>query len=140
MTPALSLPPGFADTNVLVRYLTGDPVQMARQARAIVENAGRLLVTEGILNETAYVLMSFYGMPRAAVVDLLVELVARSNVDTWQMDEERVTEALLLCRDSGRVSLADAMLWAVARSTPVRRVYTFDQRFPAEGLERLSSG
>ena len=135
MTPRADLPPGFADTNVLVRYLTGDPRELARQARNIIEGAERLLVTEGILNEAAYVLMSFYAIPRGDVVDMLIELVARSNIQLWHLDEERVTEALLLCRDSGRVSFSDAMLWAAARSSGPARVYTFDRRFPAEGVD-----
>ena len=37
---------------------------------------------------------------------------------------------------SARVSFADAMLWAVARSAgAAARVYTLDARFPASGID-----
>ena len=35
---------------------------------------------------------------------------------------------------SGRVSFADALINAEARTHKLARVYTFDRRFPAEGL------
>jgi predicted nucleic acid-binding protein len=44
-----------------------------------------------------------------------------------------------LCRPSGRVNYADALINADARAHAVERLYTFDERFPSEGLmiERL---
>ena len=108
---------------------------MATAAGKLLESATRLYLTDGTLAETAYVLLSVYRVPRAEIVDALLELVAKANVELGQLDEERVIEALLLCRDSGRVSFADAMLWASASSSRMPRVYTFDRRFPREGVE-----
>ena len=108
---------------------------MAAAARQLLDSGTTLYLTDGILGETAYVLMSVYKVPRAAIVDALLDLVAKANIELWQLDEERVIEALLLCRDSGRVSFADAMLWASANSSRTARVYTFDRRFPGEGVE-----
>ena len=65
----------------------------------------------------------------------MIELVQRDNVSTYAMDEEFVVEGLMMCRPSGRVSIADALLWAAARSGGARVIYTFDQRFPNEGIE-----
>lgn len=126
----------FVDTSVLVRYLTGDPPEMLPAARRIVDETESLVLTGVVLAETAFVLQSFYRVPRQHIVDTLVELLRKSNLRTHGMDKDVVIHAVLLCRPSGRVSFADAMLWAAARSVgAASTVYSFDERFPAEGVE-----
>jgi predicted nucleic acid-binding protein len=125
---------GFLDTSVLVRYLRGEPPDMAEQAAEIVERSSELYVTDVALTETAHVLASVYRVAREAIVDALVALLRRRNVTTFRLDKEAVIQGLLLCRPSGRVSIPDAMIWAAARSSDVETVYTFDRRFPSEGV------
>jgi predicted nucleic-acid-binding protein len=125
----------FLDTSVIVRYLTDDPAEMAEQATRLIETEAELHVTETALNETAYVLRRVYGMAREEVVDLLVAFLQRTNITVHAMDKAVVIAALLLCRPSGRVSLGDALIWAAARNVPPSSVYTFDRRFPSEGIE-----
>jgi predicted nucleic-acid-binding protein len=127
--------PIFLDTSVLVRYLTADPIDQARLAAQLIESEPEFSVTETALNETAHVLRHFYGLTREETVDLLVALVQRSNISIHSLDKALVITALLLCRPSGRVSFGDAMIWAVARSVPPSTVYSFDQRFPTEGID-----
>ena len=129
----------FVDTSVLVRYLTGDPPDMLDRAREIVDEVDPLTITDVVLAETAYVLLSFYQMPREAVFDALADMIQKRNIRVQGRSKESVTAALLLCRPSGRVSPVDALLWAVAREAGSPRssavVYSFDRRFPAEGVE-----
>lgn len=124
---------------MIVRYLTLDePVHSAR-ARQIIEGPHEIRVTDGTIAETAFVLTRIYGIPREAVVDGLVSLLQRSNVIVNGLDTGLVVSALYMCRTSGRVSFADAMLWAVARAAGVDSiVYTFDRRFPSKGIETRS--
>jgi predicted nucleic acid-binding protein len=125
----------FLDTSVLVRYLVGDAREMAEEARRLIDGTAELWVTDGVLAETGYVLTSVYGVPRDAAVDALIGLVRRRNIRPYGLDKGTVLQALLLCRPSGRASFADAMLWAIARAADSRIVYSFDRRFPAEGIE-----
>lgn len=131
--PEASTPP-FVDTNVLVRYLTDDPPDLAHRAATILESAPALTVSELVLAETAYVLTSVYRVPRAEVVDALTALVQRRNLTLLTVSKPLALEALRLCRDSNRVSFADALVWAQARESGVSTVFTFDDRFPADGL------
>ncbi len=85
------------------------------KAERILDGAP-IRLTEGILTETAYVLTSFYEVPRERVVDSLVEFIGKENVTLHGLHKEVVIAALLLCRPSKRVSFADALLWAVATS------------------------
>ncbi|MBI3971054.1 MAG: hypothetical protein HY332_07165 [Chloroflexi bacterium] len=51
------------------------------------------------------------------------------------IDKAIAISALLLCRPSGRVSFADALINADARSHGLTTLYTFDQQFLADGLD-----
>lgn len=125
----------FVDTNILVRYLTDDPPEMAERAAELLERAGTITISPVILAETAYTLVSFYQRPREIVVDSLVELLQRENIVCHGLDKGMAILGLLKCRPSGRVSFADALLWATARSESGSVVYSFDRRFPTDGLE-----
>lgn len=124
----------FVDTSVLVRYLTGDPPGAAKIAVQIIEESPTLNLTDVAIAETAFVLSKFYRYPRDVIVDALVELVRRRNIVPLNLDKGTVIDALLLCRPSGRVSFADAMIWAAARRVEAGVVYSFDQRFPSDGI------
>ena len=125
----------FLDTSVIVRYLTGDPANLAVLAQRIVDGEVALTVTDVVLTETLYVLTSVYRVPREIVVDRVVGLVSKKNIAVFARDKDTVSHALLMCRRSGRVSIADAMIWAAARTAGATRIFTFDQRFPSEGME-----
>ena len=108
---------------------------MAEAAARIIDSDRPLVLSEVILAETAYVLSAVYDIRREAVVDALSGLIQRSNLRMLYLSKPMALEALRLCRGSNRVSFADALLWAEARHSGIRRVPTFDDRFPTDGLE-----
>lgn len=126
---------GFLDTSVIVRYLTGDSPELAERAVSIIDSETKLWITDGVLAEVAHVLMSVHQLPRVLVVDSIVALVQKQNISTYSLNKGLVLQALQMCRPSGRVSFPDALIWASARSAGPQVVYTFDQRFPSDGLE-----
>ena len=126
--------PAFLDTSFVVRYLTDDPPEMAARAAAIIDSDRQLVLSEMVVLETAYVLTSFYRVPRAQVVDALLDLVQRSNLRWANLAKPRALAALSMCRDSARCSFTDALLWAQALDSGADRLYSFDLEFPAEGL------
>ena len=110
------------DTNVVVRYLTGDdPAQVARVRDAI--EAGPVYVPTTVLLETEWVLRSGYGYPPNAVVEVLRTFAGLPQV--------RVENAPLLAEalehaERG-MDFADALhLGAAARCDAM---LTFDRRF-----------
>jgi predicted nucleic acid-binding protein len=127
--------PAFLDASVLVRYIMDDPPAMAERAQRLIESETELQITETALVETACVLLRTYRLARAEIVDLLIDLLQRQNVSVHPLDKRLVITALLLCRPSGRVSFGDALIWAAARHAGPSTVYSFDRRFPADGLE-----
>jgi predicted nucleic-acid-binding protein len=120
---------------MVVRYLTGDLPEMAEQAAQVIDNSNNLQVTDVVLAETAYVLTSVYHLSRDVVVDHLIALLQKENISLFALDKGIVLQGLLMCRPSGRVSFADVMIWAAARSAGSRVVYSLDKRFPEDGIE-----
>ena len=128
------------DTSVIVRYLTNDPPEMAERAARVIEGPDPFTVSEVVLVEAAYVLSSVYAIERAPVVDALAAFVQRRNVRMLHLPKVLVVEALQSCRDSGRHSFVDVMLWAQAIHSGAPRICTFDARFPKAGVEIVQPG
>ena len=126
---------GLLDTSMLVRYLTGDPPELAERASQVIDQEDGLLVSDVVIAETAYVLTSVYKVPREVVVDSLILFIQKQNIRPFALEKDSLLQALLLCRSSGRVSFADALVWAAARSTETLVVYSLDERFPRHGVE-----
>lgn len=124
--------PGFLDTSVVIRYITGHPPEMAERAARLMDSERHLVLSEVALLETAHVLTKYYGVPRLALVDALVALIQKANLRMATLPKTRVVEALHLCRDSHRYSLPDVILWAQAREMKVEPIFTFDRRFPSQ--------
>lgn len=125
----------FLDTSVIVRYLIGAPEDLARRSMEIIDQLDNLQIGGVALAEAAFVLTRVYGVPREYVVDSLMGILGKANVSTSGLDKDIALQALLMCRRSGRVSFADALIWAEARSAGSEIVYSFDERFPSDGLD-----
>jgi predicted nucleic acid-binding protein len=122
------------DANVIVRYLVGDTPDLASRAAALIESTRQLHIPVVILAELGFVLTRIYMIDRIRVVEALLDLLGRHNIDPLGISKDKAIEALQLCAPSARVSFADAMLWAVAHCE-VGTVWTFDKRFPAVGIQ-----
>ncbi|MCY3880691.1 MAG: type II toxin-antitoxin system VapC family toxin [Chloroflexi bacterium] len=121
----------FLDTNVLVRHITGDPPDQALRATRYLQQADELLLPDLILAEVAYVLESFYRMPRGEVAGALRASLTYPAV--------RVTDRVLLLRaielyELQRLGFADSYLVASAESTGVNAIASFDR-----GIERAGT-
>ena len=114
----------FVDTNVLIRHLTGEPPQQARQATRYLEEADQLLLPDLIPAEVAYVLESFYEVARLQVAEALRAILSFRAI--------RVVDSALLYRtvelyEVHRLDFADAYLVASAERTGVGVVASFDR-------------
>ena len=94
-----------------------------------------LLISDVALTEVAYILRGRHQVSRESIVDLLIALIQRDNVSVYAIDDDLAIQGLRMCRPSGRISIGDAMIWAAARSDRASAIYTFDRRFPGEGIE-----
>ncbi len=123
------------DTSFVVRYLMGIPADTARQASEVIDSSEELEISGIALAETAFVLTTVYQVPRDRAADQLIGLVQKENISLTGITKDLAIQGLLMCRLSGRVSFADALIWAAARTGGSDVVYSFDRRFPGDGLE-----
>ena len=114
----------FVDTNVLVRHLTGDPPELAARATRYLAGADELLLPDLNLAEVAYVLESFYEVPRAQVATTLRAVLAYPTIRVLDADMlQRAVEVY----EIHRLDFADAYLVASAERTGIGVIASFDR-------------
>lgn len=108
------------DTNILARYLLDDdPAQSALARRQLQEPC---LVTPTVLLELAWLLKSYYRLPRAEVVANLKDLIMTPELSV--ANAERVIWAIDRFADGG--DFADMM--HIATAEPAEAFVTFERR------------
>jgi len=127
----------YLDTSIIIGYLSQDPPERGRLASALIDSNQRLHLSVVALSETAFVLERTLRVPREEVVDSLMHFVRLDNITVVDVDSNYLHEALMMCRPSRRVSFADALIWAVARSRGGRSIYSFDRRFPKDSIHLI---
>ena len=110
------------DTNILVRYLTGDEPEQAARARAAVE-AGPVFAGTTVLLETAWVLRSVYGFAAREVAAALRGFAGLPGVSV----ENPPLLAEALAQTEGGMDFADALHLGAAEGCEA--MLTFDRRF-----------
>jgi predicted nucleic acid-binding protein len=120
------------DTSVIVRYLVGTPAAQAKRASALMDGAVEIGIPLVALMETAHVLRTQYAIERAAIVDVLIELLTRQNVTTLGLPTSDALAALVNARSLPGGPIPDAFIAATARWAGALPLYTFD-----EDLHRL---
>jgi len=123
------------DTNVVLRYLLNDVGVLSEKAARLIDSERDFGVTAVVIAEIGFTLTKFYRMPRAATVEAIAKFIQKHNIFIQDLDKATVIDSLRFCQASNRVSFADAMIWAAARCTEDSRIYTFDNRFPSDGVE-----
>ncbi len=132
----------YLDANVILRLLTGDPPEMARQAIDLFTAADRdeieLFLDEIVLAETVWVLTSFYKHTAADIARTLGQLLAHEAVSADNKSD--LIEALSLYADH-RVDFVDALVSVHMRRRGVKEIASFDTHFDRlPGIIRITPG
>ena len=118
----------LCDTNVLVRILTDDPPAQARAAARALDSAAdrgtRVIVTDIVVAELAYVLTTGYGVAREEAARLLRSVLSLPAVEVT--DQVMLAEAIDIWTDHP-LDFADAYLAALGRGTLDMGVLSFDR-------------
>jgi len=119
----------LVDTNILLRFLTGEPAGHAAAARKLFlrAQAGEIVldISPVIVAETFYTLLSFYGAERKAVAEKLGTLLQQRGV---KLRESSQVLAALTRLQTINVAFADAFLTAGAAEEKVP-IASFDRDF-----------
>ncbi len=121
---------GRIDANVLLRFLTNEPVDHAERAAkllgAVMAGEFDAYLEEVILAEVVWTLNRFYRMPRADIAAALLNLLADDHI--LAADKDALRLALIFFAERN-VSFVDAYLAAKALQAGDPVVYSFDRDF-----------
>ena len=135
------------DTNVVVRFLTGEPPEQAARARALFDAAAagafELFLSTVVLVEAGFVLRRVLRLERSTVATLLGSL---GNAPGLVVEQREVVQRTLELFERSSIPLADAYLaaYALVRGEPwgdpaLPAVVSFDRHFDtAAGLRRIA--
>jgi predicted nucleic acid-binding protein len=119
----------WVDANVLLRFLTGDPPELAGRASRLLKEAERggvpLRVHSVVVAETVWVLQSFYGYSKGEISSALTPLLEHPAL---RVEGARTVIRALEAMASSNVDFADALLAGTARSHG-EGVASFDRDF-----------
>jgi predicted nucleic acid-binding protein len=107
--------PLLLDTNILLRFITGEPADQANEVADLVKAAEagkvKLTVLPMVLAEAVFVLTGFYEQPRSKVVDVLSHLISCPGFHSEE--QERMLHALRLF-GANKLDFVDCYLAAVS--------------------------
>jgi predicted nucleic-acid-binding protein len=127
------------DANVIVRYLTGDDPAQSPAATALFRAAGagrvNLVIPTPVLQETVYVLETFYGGTPGTIAPKLMSLLSLTGVTC--PDARWVLDGIQWYR-AKNADFGDALLCAYARHHDCE-VNTFDKELIRKFTEITAS-
>ncbi len=126
------------DTNVIVRFLTGDHPTHSPRSRKLFARAAAgdviLVVTDLALAETAWVLQSFYSLDRDAITAALKDLIESTGIE---VQNKAILLSALRNFAQTDVNFVDAYHAAVAAAESVG-IASFDRDFDQfAGVKRI---
>lgn len=121
-----------ADTNVVVRYLTGDDAAQAAQAAVALEAADAVYLDIVVLCETVWVLRRAYGLPREQIAEVLADLLESDGIE---VDSRAADAGLAMLRAGG--DFADGVTLHQSGQALCGALLTFDRRLAESGDDRV---
>jgi len=117
------------DTNILIRFLTGDDAIQAKKVYAIFKQAEterkELFVPLPVVLEMIWVLESAYEIARADIIQTLNDLL---SMPVLKFDQPAVVQQLVLCAQKNTVDLSDMLIAQSAKMNGCRTIITFDKK------------
>lgn len=114
----------LVDTNILLRFILKDDIQMYNEAKRILENHDDLFIANEVITEAIYVLTKSYNIPRVNSANLFIEII---NENIFQLSSKEIIIKALEIFSSKNLDFIDCILCATSRLTE-NRVETFDKK------------
>ena len=120
----------WIDANIVLRHLTQEPPDQARQVSALLRSAqeGRVVlwIDPVTIAECVWVLASVYHVPRGEIAGALADFVAADGIGSE--DREMLVQALSVYA-ANNVDFADALLASRMAQRGISDVFSFDRDF-----------
>ncbi|HEX6484247.1 MAG TPA: PIN domain-containing protein [Ktedonobacteraceae bacterium] len=127
------------DTNILLRFFTGDDQQKAKRAldlfMRIERGEEKVITSSSVIFETVYTLQSFYKLPRGEIKDKILPIISLRGI---HLPDKSVYYRAFDLYVTKNISFADAYNAAYMISEEVFNIYSWDKDFDKiEGIVRM---
>ncbi len=127
------------DTNILVRFLTGDDEQQAKVVYNIFKKAEsekrELFVSLLVVLELIWVLESVYEIPRAEILDSISNLLL---LPILKFEHQSTLQQFTRASQGNGYDLSDLLIGHSARNQGCKTVITFDKKVSRYNLFELA--
>lgn len=111
------------DTNIILRYLTGDDDIQSPKSKAMI-NQNHVTVRIEVIFEVIHVLDKVYEIKRSVIRDILRSFLRKPTIYIDRLD---VISIALDCYAEKNIDFVDALLWAY-HVTDGEAVFTVDKK------------
>jgi predicted nucleic acid-binding protein len=133
----------FLDTNLLLRYLTGDDPTKAEAVLHLLQRVRggqeELMTSETVIAEVFYVLTrerGRYRVPRGDVIDRLIPILTMDGMHL--IAKPALLDALEVFRSHASLDFEDAMAVGLMRANGIDEILSYDEDFEdVEGIKRV---
>jgi predicted nucleic-acid-binding protein len=70
----------FLDTNIVMRYLLDDHIELSARARHIIDSTTNLFICDGVCAEIVYVLSKVYLVEREIIKQTISDFLEKENI------------------------------------------------------------
>ena len=117
------------DTNILIRFLTGDDELQARKVYSIFKNVESekktLFVPLLVILETIWVLDSVYEISRTEILESITELLL---MPIFKFEQHLALQQLVHSARGDKYDLSDLLIAQSAKTNGCESVLTFDKK------------
>jgi predicted nucleic acid-binding protein len=128
----------FVDTNIFLKYLTGDDHPKYERCRGlfkrIIEGELGLSTSVMVIAELIWTLLSYYKVPKAEVVEKVSVIIGSENI--FIPDKNLLADALVLYAPKN-IDFIDAYNVVFMKYHGLHEIYSYDEDFEMiEDIER----
>ncbi|MCL2859894.1 MAG: PIN domain-containing protein [Oscillospiraceae bacterium] len=113
----------IVDTNIILRYLLNDNIELNQKATEIIDNNNILIPTEVIV-EVSYVLKKYYNVGKEKIYEALQELL---KIETINFQNRETIELAFKTYSEQNLDVVDCLLFSYYKNEKVQ-VKTFDDK------------
>ncbi len=116
----------IVDTNVILRFLLGEPENQAKMAETIFSSAKKetLFIPDIVIAEVIFVLLSYYKKEKQEIIDTLSNLLLSEVFDC----NRSIILTALKKYETKSISFIDAYLLALRTENNYEEIITFDKK------------
>ena len=131
--------PIFIDTNILLRYLTGDDPEKYEKCRDIFKRALEkkivLLTSDMVIAELTWTLSSFYKVPKEEIIEKITIII---NTPNLKIPNKKLISETLILFSQKNIDYIDAYNAVFMKHMSCTQIFSYDKDFDRiEDIKRM---